>query len=147
MDTVHVRSRKLIKPSFQLRLTAKFAGLTAAALVLQFLLLDGLLSGALRGSEHAAVLELIPGIALRALVLALAVLLPALFVLGALLTHRVAGPIYRFETYLRALARGEQTGPCTLRPGDELDGLCDAVNAVAERIKALEARAAERKVA
>ena len=146
MSSVHVRSRKLIQPSFQLRLIAKFTGLSALALLLQFLLLGWFLSRALSGSEHSgAVLELLPALVLKTLACSLAVLLPVLFGLGVLLTHRIAGPLHRFEVYLGALARGEQSGPCHTRAGDELGSLCDAINAAAERMQALEAQASAKR--
>lgn len=134
----NVRFRKLIQRSFQLRLIGKFVGLAALALVLQFLLLGWLLSDALRGAGDAAVTEQVPTIVLKTLGFSVAVLLPILFGLGVLLTHRIAGPIYRFESYLRSLAQGEQLGPCQIRDGDELAALRDAINQVAERVRTLE---------
>jgi signal peptidase II len=140
MTKSNLRFRKLIQQSFQLRLIGKFVGLAALALLLQFLWLGWLLSEALRGAgESAALYEQIPAIVLKTLGFSLAVLLPILFGLGVLLTHRIAGPIYRFETYLRALARGERSGPCKIRDGDELGTLRDAINQVSEHVQALEA--------
>jgi hypothetical protein len=140
----NVRFRKLIQQSFQLRLIGKFVGLAALALVLQFLLLGWLLSDALRGAgDSAALHEQIPVVVLKTLGFSLAVLLPILFGLGVLLTHRIAGPIYRFETYLHALARGERPGPCKIRDGDELAALRDAINQVAEHVHSLEAPQAQ----
>jgi len=56
-------------------------------------------------------------------------------VFGILLTFRLAGPIYRFEQYLRSVARGEQIGPCKIRKGDELQFLCDAINDATEPLR------------
>lgn len=67
--------------------------------------------------------------------LSLAILVPVTFVFGILLTFRVAGPIYRFEQYLRSVAKGEQIGPCKIRQGDELQPLCDAINEATEPLR------------
>jgi hypothetical protein len=139
----NLRLRKLIQQSFQLRLIGKFVGLAALALLLQFLWLGWLLAEALRGAgESAALYEQIPAIVLKTLGFSIAVLLPILFGLGVLLTHRIAGPVYRFESYLRALAKGERPGPCKTRDGDELGALRDAINQVAQHVQELEASAA-----
>jgi hypothetical protein len=47
---------------------------------------------------------------------------------GVLSTFRIAGPIYRFEQYLRQVVKGEAEGPCRIRDGDELWDLCDLIN-------------------
>jgi len=43
-------------------------------------------------------------------------------------THRVAGPLIRFQNALRQLARGEQVGRIQLRKGDLLTDMEDAFN-------------------
>ncbi len=62
------------------------------------------------------------------LLITLGLLTPLTISVGILVTFRIAGPIYRFETYLQSVARGENPGPCRLRKGDELQDLCDAIN-------------------
>jgi signal transduction histidine kinase len=69
------------------------------------------------------------------------VLLPTMLVVGILVTHRIAGPVYRFEQYLGALARGENPGPCHIRRGDELQELCQQINAAFETLRARAGRA------
>ena len=135
----HPRRTKLIRRSFQTRLITKFVGVAALALVLQFLLLGFLLSSAVRGVEGSTdVFEAIPGVVLKTLGFSLVVLLPVMFGMGVLLTHRIAGPITRFEHYLAALADGENDGYCRTRPGDELGDLRDVINRVTSRIEKLE---------
>ncbi len=137
------RSNKLIRRSFQLRMIAKFVGVAALAMVLQFLLLGMLLTNAVQQVEGSTDLfEQIPRVVLQTLAFSMLVLLPVLFGMGILLTHRIAGPIYRFEAYLKTLSRSEHTGPCKTRDGDELDSLRDVINEVAAHVDALERRAA-----
>lgn len=43
---------------------------------------------------------------------------------GILMTHRIAGPVCRFEQYFCALARGEGSGPRRIRSCNELQEVC-----------------------
>jgi sensor histidine kinase YesM len=43
-------------------------------------------------------------------------------------THRIAGPIYRFELTLDRLNQGEDVPLIKLRPGDELKELAEKIN-------------------
>ena len=71
-------------------------------------------------------------------------LLPATLLIGIHATFRVAGPIYRFEQHLRAVASGMHAGDCRIRRGDELHDLCDSINAA---VRALEGRGSEAEAA
>ena len=77
----------------------------------------------------------VPRVMLEVLTFSLVILLPVIFAFGILLTFRIAGPVYRFEQYLGSVARGEQLGPCKIRDGDELQNLCDAINAATEPLR------------
>lgn len=44
------------------------------------------------------------------------------------LSHRIAGPLYRFEKSLEEVARGNLTHRFSLRGGDELDSLAEKMN-------------------
>jgi hypothetical protein len=125
------RRIKLIKARIQIRLIAWFASMAAIALLLQFTLLGLSLSELAMtmpsGGDYLS--EATPGMLLRALALSFGVLLPLICGLGVLVTFRLAGPIYRFEQHLGAVARGEDPGPCRIREGDELQELCGLINA------------------
>lgn len=131
------RRQKLVRPQLQLWLVGSFVGLAGLALLLQFLVLSFRLTssaGNLEGASGQLASE-VPGLMLEVLVVSLAVLLPIIFVMGVLLTFRVAGPIYRFEEFLRSVASGEQIGPCKIRKGDKLQGLCDLINEATEPVR------------
>lgn len=56
---------------------------------------------------------------------------PVIFVIVAssiVFSHRIAGPIYRFEQTLDKLIKGEDTEYIQLRKGDELKGLAVRLN-------------------
>ncbi|MDB4349494.1 methyl-accepting chemotaxis protein [Omnitrophica bacterium] len=56
----------------------------------------------------------------------------ALAITGALififLSHRIAGPLFRFEDALRDISRGNLAGRISLRKADQLTGLQDSLN-------------------
>lgn len=63
------------------------------------------------------------------LVLSALCVLPLVIWDGVRTTHRVAGPLVRFQNALDALARGERVEPIELRDGDLVIELQDAFNA------------------
>jgi len=125
------RSIKLIRPGLQLRLTGVFVGMSVLGLVLQACVFMRELASiaAMLPSDGPLVLGELQGTVLRVLGITLALLLPIMLWVGVLVTHRIAGPVYRFETYLLSVIRGERPGNCTLRKGDELVDLCHTINA------------------
>ena len=54
------------------------------------------------------------------------------FVLSILVTHTIAGPVYRMERIAREIGRGNLRGHTRLRPRDELKELADAFNMMSE---------------
>lgn len=131
------RSKKLIKPGFQLTIIGAFMGLTVVALMLQFLFLGGRLmsiANHLEGSGGELASEL-PRTMVEVFLVSMCVLLPVIFALGVMMTFRIAGPVYRFESFLAAVARGEQKEPCKLRKGDALQSLCDQINLATEPLR------------
>lgn len=75
---------------------------------------------------------------------AIAVLLAAaLFLLGVVVTHRVAGPVFVMGHYLAVMAQGRFPRMRALRRGDELKGLFRTFSDAVEALKAREARQVE----
>jgi hypothetical protein len=130
----HPRRIKLIKPRLQFKLIGSFVGLMALALALQFLVLSARLSEAAAGmpTGGADLTRELPYLLGGVLVFSFCVLLPAGALIGILITFRIAGPAWRFERHLGAVARGEDPGPCRIRKGDEFQELCGLINAALE---------------
>jgi hypothetical protein len=126
----HRRKIKLIKPRLQLKLIGTFVGLSGLGFLLQALhvahRLSELADSMPEGGDH--LLIAMPRLPLEILLFSFGMLLPLTLVVGILVTHRIAGPVHRFEQHLRQVARGEQVGPCRIRKGDELRELCDDIN-------------------
>lgn len=52
------------------------------------------------------------------------------------LSHKIAGPLYRFETLLHQIAQGELTIRCQLRKFDEAKSVAEALNQMLESLEA-----------
>jgi signal peptidase II len=128
--TKHKRRIKLIQPRLQLRLILSFLGVTALALTLQFILFTSTLTrlASELPEDGPLLLELVPEHVLAVLFISTGVLLPLTFFVGVLVTFRIAGPLYRFELFLKDVIRGSEPADCRLRKGDELKGLCELLN-------------------
>lgn len=140
------RKKKLVNPQLQLKLVLFFMTCAGVAVFVQAILLTRTLSGLAQElpSDGQMVQDMIPAMLGSNLFLTFLLLLPTMFVLGVLATFRIAGPLYRFEQHLKALAAGEHPGPCRLREGDELQDVCDLINAAVVRLRSdADASAAE----
>ena len=71
------------------------------------------------------------------LLIELLIAIPLIFVLGIRQTHRVIGPINRMKRILEAIGSGDFSQRITLRKGDVLDGLAQAINQMAEQLQRL----------
>ena len=155
MTTPKPRRIVLINPRFQLRMAAAFlavqvllTGLFAGGL---YLFMDSELTASLSSAHaRAASLErmLLPIVAvLSGFSLALSTVLVTAFVV--LLSHRLAGPLFRFRSALEQLAARELHPLARIRPEDQLEevsqSLQGAVATVSADIEALSAAAAEAK--
>ena len=131
------RRRKLIKARLQLKIVFTFIGIALLPLLLQTLLMGWFLieaaSGLPTGGSHLT--AMVPGMLKRSLLFSTLFLLPLTTWVGILATFKFAGPVFRFETYLRKLARGEESEPCRIRDGDELVELCEAINEATEPLR------------
>jgi len=132
------RKKKLINSSLQLKMIAVFMSIAATTSLFQVVLLNSALTGVAKDMPEAGdqLLSELPRIMLTNVGLTVAVLVPLMFAIGLLITHRIAGPAYRMQTYCKAIARGEATGPCRIRKDDELWDLCDALNEAVDALRA-----------
>lgn len=131
------RKTKLIQPRLQLTLVGWFLGVAFVALVLQVLVLGAYLTelAATLPDQGAVVAAEASSMLMRAFVVSALFLVPVTLGVGVLITFRIAGPIYRFEEHLERVARGEDVGECSIRKGDQLQGLCDRINAAVAALR------------
>ncbi len=131
------------KPNFQLKLTIIFMLVVTivANLVggICYLFISDQVASYLQtnpdvlpGLDMAMVAQfLIPKI-----LLAEAISLMLVFILSILITHTIAGPVYRLEKVAAEIAEGNLTISTRLRPKDELKELADAFNEMTSRLAA-----------
>ena len=125
-----LRTKKLVDPKIQMSLVWPIAGVSALAMMLQFLFLGARLSDAMVKAEinGASAADAVPRLLLEVFAVSVLVLVPVVTLIGIALTFRIAGPLHRFRLYLRAILRNEQAEPCRIREGDHLQDFCDLLN-------------------
>lgn len=62
------------------------------------------------------------------ILISMLVISPLVGCLGIYLSHKIAGPIYRIERFLAGMVKGDFSSRITLRKGDEMVSLADAIN-------------------
>ncbi|MBR4592782.1 MAG: HAMP domain-containing protein [Elusimicrobiaceae bacterium] len=66
----------------------------------------------------------------------IAIYLLFVVVFSAFLSHKMAGPVYRFEQTCKAIAKGDFSQRVHLRQGDQFTELQDDFNAMMDRVEA-----------
>ena len=139
------RKKKLIKPRLQLVYSTVFLSAAGIYVLLQSILTQATIariSEELPADAKVLVPALVDGLQ-QNLVITMTVLVPLTVALGVLVTFRVAGPIYRVETYLKQVIDGEDPGPCRIRKADELQELAALISEATEPIRARHRQAAD----
>lgn len=129
---VNRRRIKIIRPKLQMKLVLTSVGLTLLALMLQFMVFLRTMTS-IAGSlpaDRDVLMDAVPEVLIQSLLLTFCIVVPLVFLVGVLLTFRIAGPVYRFEAYIKQILNGENPGECKLRDGDELNELCALINQV-----------------
>ena len=131
------RRSKIPKPELQLKLVFVFLCVALACVLLQFNLLNSAIADVATKipGEGLVISQKISEVLKKHLFIGVAMLVPLTVSVGVLVTFRIAGPIYRFEQYLKEVANGGNPGPCRVRKGDELSELCDAINAAVATLR------------
>ena len=142
------RKNKLIKPALQLRLAAVFLCTALAATCVQALTLNRTVErlASYLPNDSELFLLLWPGFFRSSFLFTALLLALTVYLVGVTVTHKLFGPIHRFELYLQDLRDGKSTEPCRLRKGDDLQDFCallnDATAPLRERAKEAEERRA-----
>lgn len=66
----------------------------------------------------------------------IAIYLLFVVLISAILSHKMAGPVYRFEQTCKAIAKGDFSQRVHLRQGDQLTELQDEFNKMMDRVEA-----------
>ena len=133
----HRRRFRIVRPTLQLRLVLVFAGISALSLLLQYTLFVRFAVElvAENGAAEGVPLDGIGMELIQIFLISFFAMLPLTIIVGILATHTFAGPIYRFEVYLKQVIAGEKPADCKLREGDDLQSLCKLINEATEPLR------------
>lgn len=70
------------------------------------------------------------------ILLSMLLMAPLIVIIGIFASHKIAGPIFRIEKFLGAMADGDFSSPVSLRRNDELISLANGINRVVDSVKA-----------
>ena len=143
MATMIRRRKKLVRLDVQVRVI--LIALCVASLVLLvnfYLTFMTITNGSAAVTGPVAVRLLLDNLRhsiLNQFLISIGLSIPLAIGIGVLYSFRFAGPIYRFKKYFTELATGRWNVRCSLRQGDDLQDVCDAINAALDPMrKALE---------
>ena len=128
-----VRKRYLLKKRFQLGLTLKvFIALLAVAFITGWTIYYSIWSTVLSefGQEK---LILVHRAITGKMILRLVLIMVAIAILSVFVSHRMAGPVFKFERTLRQLNQGERVEKIRLRRGDSFKELASEINDLIDR--------------
>ncbi|MCP5021303.1 MAG: hypothetical protein GY930_05965 [bacterium] len=132
------RTRKLIDKSLQFHLVSAFVLVGCLATLFQVILLNNSMLDLSKelGENGDILLARIPSLIIRSMLTTMGLLIPALTLVGVLVTHRIAGPAYRMRCYFQEIvASGKVTYTCKIRRRDELQSMCDTLNLAVQRVQ------------
>jgi methyl-accepting chemotaxis protein len=128
------RRHYFINKAFQAEFILKFCGLVAFGCIIFGIMLYVFSSRTLTTSfENSRLVVkstadyLLPGLLFGGLIVGLLMALAAGFVV-LLMTHRVVGPIYRFEKYAEKVGSGELSADLKIRKKDQFQNLVNTFN-------------------
>ena len=139
--TKNQRREKLVNPRLQLRIVFMFLVVSILAVGIQSVLMSRTL-GSLGFTEARS--DQMFTLLRENLFVTLAALLPATVIVGVITTFRIAGPLFRFQSFLESIERGENPPDCRIREHDDLQEFCSTLNRVSRpwRVSAVERDAA-----
>ena len=134
------RKKFLINKSLQFKLIGTFASIGLIAAFVQVVLVNSSLLAIARETEasNEAILKHWHPMMTRNVLWALVAIVPLMTCVGILVTHRIAGPAHSLTQYCKQIAEGGPITKCVIRKGDELQDLCNSMNAAFERVASSE---------
>ena len=128
------RRNYFIKKEFQMKFILKFCSLICVACIMMGILIYALSTRTITTSfENLRLVAkgtsdfIFPALALSSLIAITLVSLACIFIV-LFISHRIAGPLYRFEKSLEQIASGDLTVHTRLREKDEIKILAETLN-------------------
>jgi len=69
------------------------------------------------------------------LVIAIPLVFLIMLILSILISHKIAGPLFRLEKELKEIAKGDYSRKIKLRPNDELKEIADGINEILDHLQ------------
>jgi len=112
---MYPRKKKLIKPGLQLKLAGMFIAIALGATFVQAVTFNRTMMRVahLLPNDQEIFERIWPDLFRSSVLLTSLVIVLAIYCVGVALTHKLFGPIYRFEKYLRELKAGTASRPCS----------------------------------
>ena len=130
-----VRKQYLLKKGFQLRfMIVIIISMVLIALVTSLSIYSALMH-TLVNQFHGENLALIKHAITYKLFMRSVLLIFAIAIISIFISHRMAGPVYKFENTIRALAQGKEVEEIRLRKRDEFYDLAMAINYLIKSMK------------
>ncbi|MFT7670477.1 MAG: hypothetical protein ACI8X5_003186 [Planctomycetota bacterium] len=133
----NLRKKNLVRPVLQIKMTLAFMATSAVLMALMGCLVIWQLTDS-SGSDpmfsDRVLSEVMPALS-SSFVITMVLLMPVTMVVGVLSTFLVAGPLTRFEMFLKSVKAGENPADCKLRDGDELGEFCALLNDVTRPLR------------
>ncbi len=137
----HKRKNHFIKKRFQLNFSIRFLTL----IIVEALLLAGLFwylsSDTLTTSYHGAQLRIenTPSFFFPSMAYAGLIVIGVICIIGLIglvyISHKIAGPLYRFEESLKVIGEGDLTHRINLRKRDQLSDLAETINTFSSTVE------------
>ena len=131
---VVVRKKYFIKKEFQARFIMKFLLIILAGIIISTCILMALSQNTLTSSYHDSRLiikntswAILPAVLYTNLI-TLGLIVIAAIIVTLFISHKIAGPIFRFEKELENIGHGDLTVKVSLRKKDQVTEIADRIN-------------------
>jgi len=128
------RKRYFINKEFQLRFIVRFCLLILIGVIIStgllFLLTHGTLTSSFRDSRlviESTASAIAPAVIYTNLI-TLGLISLAALVVTLIVSHKIAGPVYRFEKEMKEIGEGDLTKKVKLREKDQIKGMVESIN-------------------
>jgi len=149
-NRTHKRKQYFIKKKFQFQFILKFCLLLLGGVIISTVLLFSFSKGTLTSSfqDSRLIIEntgsaILPAVIYTNLI-TLGVITVAAIGITLFVSHKIAGPLYRFENELRDVSQGNLTKQITLRRKDQMtevvEGLNDMISNLHERVSDIQSQ-------
>lgn len=138
----HKRKKYFINTKFQIRFILKFCFLLLLGVIIStgllFLFSQDTLTSTFENSKlriQSTGLAILPSVILTNLI-TLTLIAIAAVIVTVFISHRIAGPLFRFEKEFKEIGQGDLTKKVVLRKNDQVSAMADSINEMVSELHA-----------